>query len=745
MKDAQKRVLSNNVSLTNIVDRLRGGQYVIPDFQREFEWKPWDIRELMRSIFLDYYIGSLLLWNGAHESFEALACESLYGFRGDEDKRFIVLDGQQRLTAMYYAFMAPDVPAPSRQNRFLYFIRVDKFMNEVYEEAFDYDWSRRGVSLLADKTAQFEKHMFPLAVVGKGGFELAFWVRDYEQHWQRKEAEAAGRGDAAAARVAGRHAMYAHEFGKHLSAIFQEYHISYIELGQEIAIEKVCDIFTQINSRGIRLDVFDLINALIKPKGLQLKHLWRDAAPKLDFVDTERMNVYILQVMSILSQAYCSPKYLYYLLPGQQKKVREPDGSLRSEVLVPDIEAFTRRWHEAVDLLARTIDRLRHPQMYGAISSQYLPYVSILPAFSASLASVEALPADRQLDANRKLQRWYWASVFMNRYSGAVESTSARDFLDLKSWFLDDAAEPSLIADFKTRFRTLDMHRETKRGTSVYNGIFNLLVLNGAQDWTSGAAPQYGDLGDHHIVPKSWAYGRELDTSIDTILNRTPLTADTYRRVINDRPPNKYLPELLAASGEATVRTTLETHFISPAAFDILLRNPFEAADFEAFVAERQRTFREAIEHLLVKERLDLAPRLRELDARIEAIELALRILICNALEGDPAQLPAHVRTKVEERVQADLKRNPGLDAHHYETLHGKLEYADLRELQDTMTNKALRPVFADRFANKEFLVNRFGQLAGLRNAIRHSRQVDEVTRMDGEAAVLWFEQVLAT
>ena len=31
------------------------------------------------------------------------------------------------------------------------------------------------------------------------------------------------------------------------------------------------------------------------------------------------MNVYILQVMSILRQAYCSPKYLYFLLPGQEK------------------------------------------------------------------------------------------------------------------------------------------------------------------------------------------------------------------------------------------------------------------------------------------------------------------------------------------------------------------------------------------------------------------------------------------
>ena len=741
MKDAQK---PDHVSLATIVGRLREGQYVIPDFQREFEWKPWDIRELMRSIFLDYYIGSLLLWKGTPESFKALACEPLYGFEGDGDTRYIVLDGQQRLTAMYYAFLAPDVPAPSRQNRFLYFIRVDKFMDEVYEEAFEYDWTQRGVSLLADKTSQFENHRFPLAVVGKDGFELAFWVRDYEQYWKDKEAKARDRGDVAATRAAGQHAKNAHEFGQHLHDISQKYQVSYIELDQDIEIEKVCDIFTQINSRGIRLDVFDLINALLKPKGLQLKHLWRVAAPRLDFVDTERMNVYILQVMSILSQAYCSPKYPYYLLPGQEKKVREQDGSLRTEVLVPDVKVFEQRWNEAVDALARSIDLLRQPQMYGAISSHYLPYVSILPAFAASFASIQTLAAHRRLDAHRKLQHWYWASVFMNRYSGAVESTIARDFLDLRSWFHDDDAEPSLISDFKMRFRNLELRRETRRGTSVYNGIFNLLVLNGARDWTSGAVPQYGDLDDHHIVPKSWAHGRPLETSIDTILNRTPLTADTNRKIINDRLPNEYLPELAAHSGEATVRATLESHFISPAAFDILLRNPFTVADFEAFVSERQRTFRESIEYLLVKERLDLSPPLRELDAQIEAIELALRALICSALAGDPVQLPPHVRKKIDDRLQTALKKNPGLRVDNYQTLDGKLEYADLRELQDTLTSRALTFLFEARFASKELLVKRFDQLAELRNGIRHSRQVDDVTRMEGEAAVLWFNQVLA-
>src|SRR5215468_4682508 len=56
-------------------------RFVIPDFQREFERKPWDISELMRSIFLDYFIGSLLLWKGKKDNFESLACEAIYGFQ----------------------------------------------------------------------------------------------------------------------------------------------------------------------------------------------------------------------------------------------------------------------------------------------------------------------------------------------------------------------------------------------------------------------------------------------------------------------------------------------------------------------------------------------------------------------------------------------------------------------------------------------------------------------------------------
>lgn len=441
MKDAQK---PDHVSLNTLINRLKEGRFVIPDFQREFEWRPWDIRELMRSIFLDYYIGSLLLWKGKRENFAALSCEPVYGYDGGASPEYIVLDGQQRLTAMYYAFLAPDLPLPNRSFRAFYFIRVDKFMAEEYDDAFHYDWlTKRWSKVLGNPSSQYAEHLFPLSVVGVGGWDLPNWVQGYEKFWGEKAKAASDSGDDAADQFA-RHAENAKAFGEHLKGITEQYQISYIELDQDLSVDKVCDIFTQINSRGIRLDAFDLVNALLKPKGLQLKHLWRSAAPRLEFVETEKMNVYILQVMSILCQAYCSPKYLYFLLPGQEKPVRDADGTRRKEILIPDIGDFERRWNEAVGALEKAINLLRHPQEFGAISSNYLPYVSILPIFAALQAHVKTLPAHRQLDAQRKIRHWYWASVFTNRYSGSVESTAARDFLDVKSWLDDDGAEPAL-------------------------------------------------------------------------------------------------------------------------------------------------------------------------------------------------------------------------------------------------------------------------------------------------------------
>lgn len=744
MKNAPK---PDHLSLQSLIGRLREGAYVIPDFQREFEWEPRDILELMRSLFLDYYIGSLLLWRGNRQTFESLACEPLRGFRknGVGDPAHIVLDGQQRLTAMYYAFMAPDMPAPKRKNRYLYFIRIDRFVDDETDEAFVYEWTRYGTNLLANPSAQYESHTFPLATVGDSDmFAIPTWFMQYKAHWESKRDGAVAQGRQEDAEEAIRHIERGEEFSAHLQEMMRDYQISFIELDQELEIDRICDTFTRINSQGIRLDVFDLMNALLKPKGLQLKHMWREIEDDLEFIASDRADVYVLQVMSIMAQDYCSPKYLYYLLPGERRRIRQADGTLRDHVLVESTDEFLNRWNTAVASIRKGIERIRHPQNYGAISPRFLPYVSILPAFCSALEAAEAAPAETRLAAARKVRDWYWASVFTNRYSGSVESTTARDVLDVKRWIDNDDAVPDVVPALAERIRSIDLRSETKKGTSVYNGILNLMIVNGAKDWLSDAAPSPNDVDDHHIIPKWWGREEKLGSRIDSILNRAPISAETNREVIAEQLPNEYLPKWMEQAGEDVVRDTLGTHFLSGRCVDILLKVPFGRAEFEEFLAERQRTVLGALDVLLIKGRLDLSPDLREMDRRIEAVELLLRVLIAERLDNDVAALPSRVKERIDERYAAVRRKQPGLEESERAGLESMIEYADLSELYDTIVNKGLWSLFQPPFAAKPLLEVRFGQLIEVRNAIRHSRRASPVVKKDGEAAILWFEQALA-
>ncbi len=136
---------------------------------------------------------------------------------------------------------------------------------------------------------------------------------------------------------------------------------------------------------------------------------------------------------------------------------------------------------------------------------------------------------------------------------------------------------------------------------------------------------------------------------------------------------------------------------------------------------------------------------IKALDPRIENIELQLRLLITKAIDGDPDQIPPHVNQKINERLGSEVNKNPVFDIRRYQRLPERLAFCDLRELQDTILSKVLWPKFESRFLNKETLGNRFNQLAGLRNAIRHSRPVDLITQKEGEIGIIWFEGLFRT
>jgi hypothetical protein len=151
---------------------------------------------------------------------------------------------------------------------------------------------------------------------------------------------------------------------------------------------------------------------------------------------------------------------------------------------------------------------------------------------------------------------------------------------------------------------------------------------------------------------------------------------------------------------------------------------------------------KEAIETLLLQERVELAPRIRELDQQIEDVERNLRSLIARKLEHRLDLVPSDIRLKARERFESDLRKRPFLDASFQSTLDGQLEYFDLRELQQTIVNKDNWPRFETALATKDALAVRCSQIADLRNAIRHTRSIDDVLVHDGQAAIEWFGRV---
>lgn len=744
MKNAQR---PEKIHLGKLIEELKKGKFQIPDFQREFDWDPWDVRDLIQSIFMDYYIGTLLLWEGSKENFKKLSCENLYGYEGNKDPEYIVLDGQQRLTAMYYAFFQPNKKFPERKNPILFFIRLNKLLEQDYDEAFFYYSSTVYYkNLIENKELQYAEHIFSLGVMQEGTWGIDDWIKGYRDYWQEK---ADNEENESLKNEYNEYVKSAYDLRSIFQDLMNNYQISYIELDKRIEVGKVCDIFTHINSRGVKLDVFDLLNAITRPKDIFLKNMYREATVKLNgFYPNVGMKTYILMVMSILKQNYCSPKYLYYLVPGESKKIKNAEGNIEEIILIEDKETFIDEWNNAVEALKKGLKSLKNPRDFGAISDKFLPYPSIIPALSAIKSYVEHSEHNNKVDIHSKIRKWYWSSVFLQRYSSSVESKSTKDFMDLNKWFIDDDYEPDSVIEFYSEYKKLDLHKEIRNGSAIYKAIFNILILNEARDFETFELPEFNTLDDHHIVPKSWGKENELPHEINTILNRTPISDITNRHIINDKLPNVYLKRMFDNNDEEKVFKVLKTHLISRKAVEILLRDPFTKEDFEEFIGERRNTIIQEIENRFIEDTIELPENLLTINKEIETVELELRKMIISKMELINAQdikskIPQHIVNKIKGRIDRERKKNPSLVFQNENESKYWLQFADLQELLDIISNKDNWLIFENFFGTKEKLKSEFDDVANLRNSIRHSRDADKITKMKGEASILWFMQQL--
>ena len=85
------------IKIWELVDRAVLHKWSIPEFQRGFVWKATQVRDLAESLWLDYPVGSLLVWNSEQPQETKVAKDGV-------GPSLWIVDGQQRTTALAILF-----------------------------------------------------------------------------------------------------------------------------------------------------------------------------------------------------------------------------------------------------------------------------------------------------------------------------------------------------------------------------------------------------------------------------------------------------------------------------------------------------------------------------------------------------------------------------------------------------------------------------------------------------------------
>lgn len=567
----------------SLVEQAHTGKLCLPHFQRDFVWSREEVADLLRSILRGYFIGSLLLLRSDPVK-PPFAPEFLRGAKpksADPQPERLVLDGQQRLTALLYALTAPDLSLKDSSQRRWFFIDLNLLLSDPTNDEIVFDRSPKDLNGLEKTEAQYAQRILPCTQLfsPRGFINWIFGIDD----WLRVNQPA----DQDIFRTTWR--------DKWTQAItaFQDFEVPVIELPQvdesdDHSIGRVCAIFEKLNSTGVELSVYDLLTARLYPHKVHLHDLWDEACKKHKRLaewsggkaENHKFGVMILRVMGLLRGQEVGPSSLIKLSP----------------------QDFEKDWRRATAAMERALElvTLVGPDGFGVFDPKWLPGYGLLPVLAALRAQID----DQKLSARSRedLRRWYWSNLFLERYSSAVESKSKKDYSELLAYWTGGGPEPTVFAEARARIGapTFSIRDSASYASTVYSGAFCLLALRGARDWKFGESLQLQVLQDHHIFPQAYLRARGITerTAVNSIVNRTLISEATNGR-IKDKAPANYLADPEVFPSGPTPELT-GPHFLSADALDAMRQA--QQATTRSEIGGIYEAFRMARERALIAE-----------------------------------------------------------------------------------------------------------------------------------------------
>lgn len=422
--DANTRPLALSV----LLDGIETGRVVLPDFQRDFDWNDGEVISLVATLIKGWPAGSLLLMSGQPEFFSTREFE--FAPKAQPDPEFVVLDGQQRLTALHLALRGagpeifvlrysdldvdPSIGAEDLEER------IERIDVTEWRDAWD---SRR----------QLREFVVPFTAL-ESAADFYEWRDSIVKDLPMSERDT--------------RADQLSQLYRNLLGNLNHYDFPCVILDNRLPTAAVARIFERINRTGRRLNTFDLMVARAYAPGWNLRDQWDAATREYETLDLFLGDdgLPILQAIALVDE----------------QDVRQPAVLGLSQ----------RRVHDAWDKAVSAMDAaIRIVQSFGAIRPDHLPYKS-------QLLTLAGLAWDVELSSHStERERWFWATSLSGAYDVGSSTRVVSDVKELRAW-LGDGPEP---AKPHVSFETL-VSATRRRFPPLWRAFMSLLTRAGATD-----------------------------------------------------------------------------------------------------------------------------------------------------------------------------------------------------------------------------------------------------------------------
>lgn len=513
---------------SDLISEIQKGIIKIPKFQREFVWSIDKTAKLLDSILKGYPIGTFILWKTNERINDIKSVGNIEIPVTLEGKVEYVLDGQQRITSLFAAYLGANIQKSGEKKVTDYSSIVVNLDANIHDN--------EDQIITAEPTG--EKYL-SLSEVLNFSYSKA---KALSEKFSESELELIDQ----------------------YSTAFRTYEFSTVVLTKE-DIDSAIEVFTRINTGGQTLTLFEIMSAKTydETQDFDMQQKWDAFIKELEGIKYEGVSSTV--ILSILSLAL-----------SRTKECK------RKTILALDKQVIIDNWDKAISALKDSIDYFR--TTYRIPVSQLLPYDSLLVPFAYFFYLNQGKPEGLQ---RKYLEEFFWRVCLSYRYSSATESKLAQDIkridLILKNQRPDygdikvDLDSPQTLID--TNFSA---------GNSYCKAILCLLAYQEPKDfqdngkvildnsWLKVASSK----NYHHFFPKAYLKNKTPLNS-NSLMNITFVSDHLNKRKIGAKAPSSYIGDFQDENSE--INKALKSHFIDINGFGI------ESDDYETFLKERAK------------------------------------------------------------------------------------------------------------------------------------------------------------